>query len=243
MLLKHACSKISNRMMDELSKLAQYTTSQAADKVDVPPKLQELGRGLAATAKDVIIPEAANVDVPPKWQELGRGLAATAKDKITQEAARVDVPPKWQEVGRGVVATAKDMITQEAADDNVPPKWQKLGRGVAATKQTPWINKSMSALPTSSEEDEPDMPPKWPSVGHLKEEKKRRPAVPLKPNHWNRIIPKVTSNTSEYAITKAAAVISENEIGRLSDLGLGRGLDATDSTPWLNKSSFQVIMN
>lgn len=35
-------------------------------------------------------------------------------------------------------------------------------------------------------------------------------------------------------------LISTEEIGRLQDLGLGRGLDATNPKPWLNKSSFQV---
>ena len=32
------------------------------------------------------------------------------------------------------------------------------------------------------------------------------------------------------------------EIGRMVNLGLGRGVDATNHTPWLNKSSFQVRM-
>ena len=38
----------------------------------------------------------------------------------------------------------------------------------------------------------------------------------------------------------AGRVIAENEIGHFVDLGLGRGVDATKSSPWLSKSSFQV---
>ena len=34
--------------------------------------------------------------------------------------------------------------------------------------------------------------------------------------------------------------IQDGEIQRFIDLGLGRGIDATDSSPWKNKSSFQV---
>ena len=51
---------------------------------------------------------------------------------------------------------------------------------------------------------------------------------------------KQTSNTSGYATAKAQAVITPGEIGRIVDLGLGRGLDHTKEMPWLNKSSFQV---
>lgn len=35
-------------------------------------------------------------------------------------------------------------------------------------------------------------------------------------------------------------VITIEEIGSFEDLGLGRGVDATNPTPWLNKSAFQV---
>lgn len=35
-------------------------------------------------------------------------------------------------------------------------------------------------------------------------------------------------------------VITEGQIGAFVDLGLGRGVDATNPTPWLNKSAFQV---
>lgn len=37
-----------------------------------------------------------------------------------------------------------------------------------------------------------------------------------------------------------APVYSDKEIYRYIDLGLGRGVDASEPTPWLNKSSFQV---
>lgn len=41
-------------------------------------------------------------------------------------------------------------------------------------------------------------------------------------------------------LSKVPPVHSQEEIYRYIDLGLGRGLDGTDPTPWLNKSSFQV---
>ena len=39
---------------------------------------------------------------------------------------------------------------------------------------------------------------------------------------------------------KAEPVFTREDIFRFVDLGLGRGIDATNATPWLNKSSFQV---
>ena len=39
---------------------------------------------------------------------------------------------------------------------------------------------------------------------------------------------------------KALPVLTKAEMGRVIDLGLGRGVDATDVKPWANKSSFQV---
>ena len=39
---------------------------------------------------------------------------------------------------------------------------------------------------------------------------------------------------------KAMAVVTADEVGRIIDLGLGRGIDASNPSPWLNKSSFQV---
>lgn len=38
----------------------------------------------------------------------------------------------------------------------------------------------------------------------------------------------------------AKSVLTPDEIGRMVDLGLGRGVDATSHSPWLNKTSFQV---
>ena len=52
--------------------------------------------------------------------------------------------------------------------------------------------------------------------------------------------PTTTSNASGYATTRASAVVSASEIGRIVDLGLGRGVDITKPSPWLEKSSFQV---
>ena len=40
--------------------------------------------------------------------------------------------------------------------------------------------------------------------------------------------------------SKVLPVICQEEIYRYVDLGLGRGLDGTDPTPWLNKTSFQA---
>lgn len=39
---------------------------------------------------------------------------------------------------------------------------------------------------------------------------------------------------------KAEPVFTPEDIYRFVDLGLGRGIDATNTTPWLNKTSFQV---
>lgn len=39
---------------------------------------------------------------------------------------------------------------------------------------------------------------------------------------------------------KAQAVVTKDEISRIVDLGLGRGLDVTKTSPWVDKSSFQV---
>lgn len=41
-------------------------------------------------------------------------------------------------------------------------------------------------------------------------------------------------------IGEARDCIREKDIQRIIDLGLGRGVDATDRTPWKNKTSFQV---
>ena len=58
--------------------------------------------------------------------------------------------------------------------------------------------------------------------------------------HKKTKIPTTTSNSSGYATAKASAVVSPREIGRIVDLGLGRGVDITKKSPWLDKSSFQV---
>ena len=55
----------------------------------------------------------------------------------------------------------------------------------------------------------------------------------------------IQKTSSDYAATlaspfKVLPVISQEEIYRYFDLGLGRGLDGTDPTPWLNKTSFQA---
>ena len=45
---------------------------------------------------------------------------------------------------------------------------------------------------------------------------------------------------TNYGTKKAEAVLAQEELGRIRDLGLGRGVDATDPTPWVNKRAFQV---
>ena len=42
------------------------------------------------------------------------------------------------------------------------------------------------------------------------------------------------------AAKKAVAVLTNAEIDRMTDLGLGRGVDATNPKPWQNKTAFQV---
>lgn len=49
-----------------------------------------------------------------------------------------------------------------------------------------------------------------------------------------------TSKPTTPAPVKAKPVISEDEVSRMIDLGLGRGVDATHASPWSMKSSFQV---
>lgn len=46
--------------------------------------------------------------------------------------------------------------------------------------------------------------------------------------------------TKKSASKLAESVLKPEEIGRIIDLGLGRGVDATQSSPWLQKSTFQV---
>ena len=49
-----------------------------------------------------------------------------------------------------------------------------------------------------------------------------------------------TETTKKKTASKAEAVLTAEEIGRMIDFGLGRGVNAALSTPWLQKSSFQV---
>ena len=49
-----------------------------------------------------------------------------------------------------------------------------------------------------------------------------------------------TSKSTTPAPVKAKPVITEDEVSRMIDLGLGRGVDATLASPWSMKSSFQV---
>ena len=54
---------------------------------------------------------------------------------------------------------------------------------------------------------------------------------------------KTTTTASKSTIpapVKAKPVITEDEVSRMIDLGLGRGVDATVACPWSMKSSFQV---
>lgn len=49
-----------------------------------------------------------------------------------------------------------------------------------------------------------------------------------------------TETAKKETTKKAEAVLTAEEIGRIIDFGLGRGVNATLSTPWLQKSTFQV---
>ncbi len=39
---------------------------------------------------------------------------------------------------------------------------------------------------------------------------------------------------------RVCPVLTKKEMGRMIEMGLGRGVDATDASPWVSKSSFQV---
>ena len=49
----------------------------------------------------------------------------------------------------------------------------------------------------------------------------------------------MTANLSA-AMDKAKSIVLDDEIQRFIDLGLGRGVDSTKPSPWINKSSFLV---
>ena len=51
---------------------------------------------------------------------------------------------------------------------------------------------------------------------------------------------KKTTTTAPTSSGKAKPVIEDEEVSRMIDLGLGRGVDATLASPWSMKSSFQV---
>ena len=55
---------------------------------------------------------------------------------------------------------------------------------------------------------------------------------------WNR--KQTVEKTSQSPPKKAGPVHTKEELYHFVDLGLGRGLDGTDSAPWMNKTSFQV---
>lgn len=48
------------------------------------------------------------------------------------------------------------------------------------------------------------------------------------------------SDEKQGAVVESTACIDQSEIQRFIDLGLGRGIDASDPTPWQNKTSIQV---
>ena len=48
----------------------------------------------------------------------------------------------------------------------------------------------------------------------------------------------INKNTLSYAVTRRRAITED--VGYFVDLGLGRGVDATEEKPWLNRSTFQV---
>ena len=48
----------------------------------------------------------------------------------------------------------------------------------------------------------------------------------------------INKYTSSYAVTRRRTITED--VGYFVDLGLGRGVDATEAKPWLNRSTFQV---
>ena len=67
--------------------------------------------------------------------------------------------------------------------------------------------------------------------------------VPHAPNKTTATKTKTKTTTTKPKTTAsvtACAVLTEKEMGRMIDMGLGRGVDATDASPWVSKSSFQV---
>lgn len=59
-----------------------------------------------------------------------------------------------------------------------------------------------------------------------------------KPNQ--KVTPLLPLASAQKYTKEQDSVVTVDEVQRLIDLGLGRGLDATNPTPWKNKSSFQV---
>ena len=54
------------------------------------------------------------------------------------------------------------------------------------------------------------------------------------------VLEDLAENSEQVEQDKAKDCVSEQDIQRIIDLGLGRGIDATNPDPWKNKTSFQV---
>ena len=67
------------------------------------------------------------------------------------------------------------------------------------------------------------------STGATSDQQQQHPGTPLLP-----------LASAQKFTNQQDSVITVDEVQRLIDLGLGRGIDATNPTPWKNKSSFQV---
>ena len=66
------------------------------------------------------------------------------------------------------------------------------------------------------------------------------PKEQQKLRHVLKSIKDLTESSEQVEEDKARDCVSEQDIQRIIDLGLGRGIDATNPTPWKNKTSFQV---
>ena len=97
-----------------------------------------------------------------------------------------------------------------------------------------------TAVRTADDVDKPEKLAAKISTADLQPAKQRWRSLAEKSFKKQNRTPTITSNASGYATTRASAVISASEIGRIVDLGLGRGVDITKPSPWLEKSSFQV---
>lgn len=72
------------------------------------------------------------------------------------------------------------------------------------------------------------------------EEEKKKKKPPKQAKKQQKDGGKGGPDKKRQAAERAESVLPPADIGRMVDLGLGRGINATNPSPWLNKSAFQV---